>query len=75
MSLDLQGKSPRLRRTAPSSRDSATLEQDRRKTRPIPAGKAYLAALGIKSTGHFTVAGQKMPIADPAFEPIDELLA
>jgi hypothetical protein len=35
----------------------------------------YLSALGIKSTGHFTVAGQKMPVADPAFEPIDELLA
>ncbi len=35
----------------------------------------YLAALGIKSTGHFMVAGQKMPMADPAFEPIDELLA
>jgi uncharacterized protein (DUF1501 family) len=34
----------------------------------------YLAALGIKSTGHFMVSGQKMPIADPAFEPIDELL-
>lgn len=34
----------------------------------------YLAALGLKSTGQFNVAGQKMPIADPAFEPIDELL-
>ena len=35
----------------------------------------YLAALGIKSTGHFTIAGQKIPMADPAFEPIDELIA
>ena len=35
----------------------------------------YLAALGIKPTGSFAVAGQKMPVADPAFEPIDELLA
>jgi len=34
----------------------------------------YLAALGVKSTGHFTVAGQKLPMADPAFEPIEELL-
>ena len=34
----------------------------------------YLAALGIKSHGHFMVAGQKMPVADPAFAPIDELL-
>jgi uncharacterized protein (DUF1501 family) len=35
----------------------------------------YLTALGIKSTGHFMVAGQKLPMADPAFAPIDELLA
>jgi uncharacterized protein (DUF1501 family) len=35
----------------------------------------YLAALGIKPTGSFAIAGQKMPVADPAFEPIDELLA
>jgi hypothetical protein len=35
----------------------------------------YLSALDLKSTGNFMVAGQKMPMADPAFEPIDELLA
>ena len=35
----------------------------------------YLGALGLKSTGSFQAAGQKMPMADPAFEPIDELLA
>jgi uncharacterized protein (DUF1501 family) len=35
----------------------------------------YLSALGLKSSGHFMIAGQKMPMADPAFEPIDELLA
>jgi hypothetical protein len=35
----------------------------------------YLSALGLKSTGHFMISGQKMPMADPAFEPIDELLA
>lgn len=34
----------------------------------------YLSALGIRSTGSFEVAGQKLPMADPAFEPIDELL-
>jgi uncharacterized protein (DUF1501 family) len=34
----------------------------------------YLAALGLKSTGQFTVAGQKTPMADPAHHPIDELL-
>lgn len=35
----------------------------------------YLAALGVKSSGNFTIAGQKLPLADPAFEPIHELLA
>ena len=34
----------------------------------------YLAALGVKSTGNFTISGQKLPLADPAFEPIQELL-
>jgi hypothetical protein len=46
--------------------------------REVDAGSlfhTYLTALGIKSTGHFTVAGQKMPMADPAFGPIEELLA
>lgn len=48
------------------------------KSRQVDGGHlfhTYLAALGIKSTGHFNVAGQKMPMADPAFEPIDELLS
>jgi uncharacterized protein (DUF1501 family) len=47
------------------------------KTRQVDGGHlfhTYLSALGLKSTGHFAVAGQKMPMADPAFEPIDELL-
>ena len=35
----------------------------------------YLRALGVKSDGSFTVAGQKVPIADPAHQPIRELLA
>ena len=34
----------------------------------------YLRALGIKSTANFMIAGKKMPMADPAFEPITELL-
>jgi hypothetical protein len=35
----------------------------------------YLRALGLKSTGHFMTGGKKMPVADPAFEPVKELLA
>jgi len=45
---DTQGKSPRLNRSAPSSKGAATLEHDRAKQRLIPAaGKPYLAALGV----------------------------
>ena len=35
----------------------------------------YLRALGVKSDGSFTVGGQKVPIADPAHQPIRELLS
>lgn len=35
----------------------------------------YLRALGVKSTGHFMVNGQKMPMADPSTSPILDLLA
>ena len=35
----------------------------------------YLRALGVKSDGSFLIGGQKLPIADPAHEPIRELLA
>ncbi len=35
----------------------------------------YLKALGLKSTGKFEIGGRKFPIADPAFEPIHEILA
>jgi hypothetical protein len=34
----------------------------------------YLAALGLKSTDHFMIAGQKTPMADPAHAPIDDIL-
>ncbi|MFM7976179.1 MAG: DUF1501 domain-containing protein [Pirellula sp.] len=35
----------------------------------------YLRAVGIDSSGEFDVAGRKVPIADPAYGPIEELLA
>jgi SAM-dependent methyltransferase len=45
---DTQGKSPRLNRSAASSKGAATLEHDRAKKRLIPAaGKPWLAALGV----------------------------
>ncbi len=35
----------------------------------------YLRAVGINSAGEFEIAGKKFPIADPAYGPIQELLA
>ncbi|MGY8643820.1 MAG: DUF1501 domain-containing protein [Verrucomicrobiales bacterium] len=35
----------------------------------------YLKALGLKSTGKFEIGGRKFPVADPAFEPIHEILS
>ncbi|MEI6540113.1 MAG: DUF1501 domain-containing protein [Planctomycetota bacterium] len=35
----------------------------------------YLRAVGIDSSGQFDIAGRKFPIADPAYGPIEELLA
>ncbi len=35
----------------------------------------YLKALGLRSTSKFEIGGRKFPIADPAFEPIQEILA
>ena len=34
----------------------------------------YLQALKMNSRGTFRIGGQKLPVADPAFEPIKELL-
>jgi hypothetical protein len=35
----------------------------------------YLTALGLRSTDSFDLGGRKMPLADPAFEPIKQILA
>ena len=35
----------------------------------------YMQAVGVDSTGHFDIDGREVPIADPAYEPISELLA
>ncbi len=34
----------------------------------------YLQAVGLDSKGHFDIGGRPMPMADPAYEPIKELL-
>jgi hypothetical protein len=35
----------------------------------------YLSALGLDSRGHFDIAGREVPLADPAYNTIDELIA
>lgn len=35
----------------------------------------YLRAIGVDSSSHFDIGGRPVPLADPAFAPIDELLA
>ena len=35
----------------------------------------YMQAVGVDSTGHFDIDGRQVPIADPAYGPISELLA
>jgi len=35
----------------------------------------YLKALGLRSSKSFEIGGRKVPMADPAFSPIDEILA
>jgi hypothetical protein len=34
----------------------------------------YLSAVGLDSTANFDVGGREMPMADPAYKPIDELI-
>ncbi len=34
----------------------------------------YLQAVGVDSSGHFDIDGREVPIANPAYEPISELL-
>jgi hypothetical protein len=46
--------------------------------REVTAGHlfhTYLQAVGLDSTGHFDIGGRPVPLADPAYAPIDELLA
>ncbi|WP_423067577.1 class I SAM-dependent methyltransferase [Devosia sp. CN2-171] len=48
LQYDAQGKAPRLKQTAATSKEAATLAHDRAKVRPIEAeGRPWLAALGV----------------------------
>jgi uncharacterized protein (DUF1501 family) len=53
--------------------DNGTAVSDRE----VDAGHlfhTYLQAVGVDSTGHFTIDGRDLPIADPAMQPIQELI-
>ncbi|MGC4077403.1 MAG: hypothetical protein QM702_10295 [Rubrivivax sp.] len=48
LSYDAQGKAPRLKQTAPTSKAAPSLAHDRQKARPIKAGASdWLTALGV----------------------------
>lgn len=48
LQYDAQGKAPRLKQSAATSKAAATLSHDRAKARPIPAGdRPWLTALGV----------------------------
>lgn len=47
LQYDAQGKSPRLKQTAATSKVAPTLAHDRVKQRPVAAGRPWLADLGI----------------------------
>jgi len=57
------------------STDAKGIEVTDRKVDHRHLFHTYLRAVGIDSSGEFDVAGRKYPIADPAFGPIEELLA
>jgi hypothetical protein len=46
--------------------------------REVDAGHlfhTYLQAVGVDSAGHFNIDGRQVPVADPAMQPIKELIA
>lgn len=47
VSYDSQGKAPKLKRAAPSSKSGPVLGHDREKQRPVPADRPWLRALGV----------------------------
>lgn len=47
VSYDAQGKGPKLKRAAPSSKAGPVLGHDREKHRPVPADRPWLQALGV----------------------------
>jgi len=57
------------------STDAKGIEVTERKVDHRHLFHTWLRAVGIDSSGHFEIGGRKYPIADPAFGPVEELLA
>jgi SAM-dependent methyltransferase len=67
LQYDAQGKNPRLKQTAPTSKAAAALTHDRQKARPIPAaGRPWLNELGITDAD-----GQVLKTAGDKFRQIN----
>ena len=66
LSLDLQGRAPRLKQSAPTQTAAASLSHDREKVRPIAAGKSWLHALGVTDA-----KGSVLPTAQDKYRQIN----
>ncbi len=66
LSLDLQGKAPKLKQSAPISTTAPSLAHDREKVRPIAAGKAWLHELGVTDA-----KGSVVPTAQDKYRQIN----
>ncbi len=66
LSLDFQGKSPRLKQTAPAQTAPVSMAHDRAKIRPIAADKGWLHALGITDA-----KGEVLPTAQDKYRQIN----
>ncbi len=65
-SLDFQGKTPRLKQSAPARTAPVSLAHDRAKLRPVPAGKSWLHDLGVTHAD-----GEVIPSAQDKFRQIN----
>lgn len=66
LSLDLQGKSPKLKQSAPTSAAAPSLSHDREKVRPIAAGRNWLHELGVTDA-----KGNVLPTAQDKYRQIN----
>jgi SAM-dependent methyltransferase len=66
LSLDFQGKSPKLKHSAPTATIAPSLSHDREKVRPIASGKVWLRELGVTDA-----KGDVLPTAQDKYRQIN----